>query len=86
LIAKSEAFGIVQLEAMVCGKPCVSTSLSTGVPFVNQDGKTGIIVSPKNPDALAKAINTLLDNPALRERYGKYAKKEWKGNSQKKLW
>ena len=42
--------------------------------FVNQDGKTGIVVPPKNPQALAKAINTLLDDPALREKYGKYAK------------
>jgi len=41
---------------------------------VNQDGKTGIVVPPKNPQALAKAINTLLDDPALREKYGKYAK------------
>ena len=77
-VAKSEAFGIVQLEAMACGKPCVSTDLPTGVPFVNQNGKTGIIVPPKNPDALAKAINTLLDDPALREKYGSYAKERVK--------
>ena len=67
-----------KLEAMACGKPCVSTSLPTGVPFVNEDGKTGIIVSPKDPQALAKAINILLDNPALREKYGKYAKERVK--------
>jgi len=78
LIAKSEAFGIVQLEAMACGKLCVSTDLPTGVPFVNQNGKTGIIVPPKNPQTLAKAINTLLDNPALRKKYGKYAKERVK--------
>ena len=41
---------------------------------MNQDGKTGIIVPPKDSNALARAINTLLDNPALRERYGSYAK------------
>ncbi|RLE11598.1 mannosyltransferase, partial [Candidatus Aerophobetes bacterium] len=77
-VARSEAFGIVQLEAMACKKPCVSTSLPTGVPFVNQDKKTGIIVPPKDPQALAKAINILLDNPALREKYGKYAKERVK--------
>jgi len=46
--------------------------------FVNQDGKTGIVVPPKNPQALARAINTLLDDPALREKYGKYAKERVK--------
>ena len=67
-----------KLEKMACGKPCVSTSLSTGVPFVNQDGKTGIVVPPKNSQALAEAINTLLDDPALREKYGSYAKERVK--------
>ncbi|MCD6232366.1 glycosyltransferase, partial [Candidatus Aerophobetes bacterium] len=52
MIAKSEAFGIVQLEAMMCGKPMVSTNLPTEVPLVNKDAKTGIVVSPKNSDAL----------------------------------
>ena len=46
--------------------------------FVNQDGRTGIIVPPKDADALAKAINTLLDDPALREKYGSYAKERMK--------
>ena len=77
-IARSEAFGIVQLEAMACAKPVVSTTLPTGVPFVNQDGKTGIVAPPKDPDALAKAINTLLKNPTLREKYGNYAKERVK--------
>jgi len=63
---------------MACGKPVVSTNLPTGVPFVNQDGKTGIVVPPRDPGALARAINTLLDNPALREKYGKYAKERVK--------
>ena len=78
MIAKSEAFGIVQLEAMACGKPVVSTNIPTGISFVNEDGKTGTIVPPKDADALAKAINTLLDDPALREKYGKYAKERVK--------
>ena len=58
----------------MCGKPVVSTNLPTGVPFVNQDGKTGIVVPARNSKALANAINTLLNNPALREKYGNYAR------------
>ena len=46
--------------------------------FCEQDEKTGIIVPPEDADALAEAINTLLDDPALREKYGKYAKERVK--------
>ncbi|MBC7190664.1 glycosyltransferase [Candidatus Aerophobetes bacterium] len=84
-VARSEAFGIVQLEAMVCGKPIVSTNLPTGVPFVNQDKKTGIVVPPKNPQALAEAINTLLENPALRKKYGGCAKERVEKEFTKKV-
>ena len=67
-----------KLEAMACGKPVVSTNIPTGISFVNEDGKTGTIVPPEDADALAEAINTLLDDPALREKYGKYAKERVK--------
>jgi rhamnosyl/mannosyltransferase len=70
----NEAFGIVQLEAMACGKPVVSTSIPTGVSFVNEDKKTGFVVSPQDPKALAGALNTLLDNQELRQQYGEYAR------------
>ena len=72
-VERSEAFGLVQLEAMACRKPVVSTNLLTGVPFVNQHDKTGFIVAPRDDTALAEAINTLLDKPSLRESMGEYA-------------
>ncbi|MCK5851841.1 glycosyltransferase, partial [bacterium] len=70
---RSEAFGIVQLEAFAAGKPVISCNLPSGVPYVNQDGKTGIIVPPNNPSALAAAINKLLSDDKLREKLGQQA-------------
>jgi glycosyltransferase involved in cell wall biosynthesis len=69
-VNRSESFGIVQLEAMACRKPVVSTNLPTGVPWVNQDGRTGLVVPPRDVAALRSAIQRLLDNPDLRRQYG----------------
>lgn len=74
-IEKSEAFGLVQLEAMSCGKPVVNTWLPTGVPFVSMDGETGITVEPRNSEALADAINKLLNNEGLRRKLGAQARR-----------
>ncbi len=72
-VENSEAFGIVQMEAMVYGKPVINTSLPTGVPYVSPDGISGITVEPKNETALADAINLLVHDDSLREKYGRQA-------------
>ena len=69
-ITNAEMFGVVQLEAMACSKPVISTDLPTGVPWVNQHGKTGFVVPPGNAVELAHAIGLLLSNRKLREEMG----------------
>jgi rhamnosyl/mannosyltransferase len=69
-VEKAEAFGLVQLEAMYCQRPVVSCRLGTGVDWVNQDGVTGLIVPPRDAQALAAAVNRLLRDAALRAAMG----------------
>jgi rhamnosyl/mannosyltransferase len=74
-ISRTEAFGIVQLEAMACGKPVVNTEIPTGAPGVSLSGVTGLTVPPADPGALAAAINLLLDKADVRLRYGQAARR-----------
>jgi glycosyltransferase involved in cell wall biosynthesis len=69
-VAPAEGFGIVQVEAMASGKPVVCCELHNGVTWVNQDGVTGIVVPPKDPTALARALDELMRRPELRARLG----------------
>ena len=69
-ITRAEAFGYVQLEAMACARPVISTQLASGVPWVNRNGHTGITVPPADVAALRAAIATLAADPALRARMG----------------
>jgi rhamnosyl/mannosyltransferase len=74
-VARSEMFGMVQLEAMACRKPVISTNLPTGVSWVNQHGITGLSLPLGDSSALAKAIQELIDNPHMCEQMGEAGRK-----------
>lgn len=74
-ISKAEAFAIVQLEAMAFGKPVINTALQSGVPYVSIHGETGITVEPGSIGQLARAMDELAGNQALRLAYGRQAQK-----------
>ena len=64
-----EGFGLVFAEAMAAGLPIVACR-AAAVPEVVMDGRTGLLVSPRDPEDLAKAMETLLTNAALRAELG----------------
>jgi len=64
---EAQSWGLAPLEAMLCGKPVI-VSIGAGVHEVLRDGQHALLVPPRRPDLLAKALGKLIDDPALRER------------------
>jgi D-inositol-3-phosphate glycosyltransferase len=64
-----ESFGMVALEAMACGTPVIASDVG-GLTTLVQDGKNGYRVKVNDAEAMARAIEKLMDNEALRRRMG----------------
>lgn len=70
-----EATSIAGLEAMACGRPLVGTNVG-GIPYLIDDGKTGLLVEPKDPPGLADALVNVLTNDTTRREMGVAARKK----------
>lgn len=70
----SEAFGIVLVEAMAAGTPVISTEIGTGTSEINVDGHTGIVVPRADSEALARAIDDVLQDADRRRALGEAAR------------
>lgn len=66
----TEALGYALIEAGQAGLPAVATKVG-GIPWIIKDGESGILVPPKNPEALANALKRLLADEGLRKQMGK---------------
>ncbi|WP_315099395.1 glycosyltransferase [uncultured Cellulomonas sp.] len=69
-----EPFGIVPIEAAACGIPVVGSAVG-GLLDTVQDGRTGLLVPPRDPAALATALRSLLDDPERRAAFGAAARR-----------
>ncbi len=65
-----ESFGVSAIEGMACGIPCV-VSKADGLQEVTKDGETGLTVECKSPSSICNALETLVQNPELRQKMGK---------------
>jgi rhamnosyl/mannosyltransferase len=72
---RSEAFGLVQVEAMACGLPVINAAIPhSGVAWVSPNEQTGLTVPVDDPAALAQAATRLMSEPGLRDRLGAAAR------------
>jgi rhamnosyl/mannosyltransferase len=67
---RSEAFGMVLVEAAMLGRPMISCEIGTGTSYVNFDGESGFVIPPEDPQALVGAMHTLLSDSELVTKFG----------------
>lgn len=71
---RSEAFGMTLVEGAMRGKPLISAEIGTGTSFVNQHGKTGLVVAPRSSKALREAMDYLHTHPEEAQKMGRSAR------------
>lgn len=76
--SRFEGFGMVLIEAMACGLPCVSFDCNYGPSDIIRDGEDGLLVENGKIGALAEALIKLMDQPHIRQEMGNNAKENVK--------
>jgi rhamnosyl/mannosyltransferase len=74
---RSEAYGMVLVEAAMFGRPLVSCEIGTGTSFVNAHEETGLVVPPGDSEALHQAMRTLLTEESLACQWGTAARRRY---------
>jgi len=73
LASRAESFGMVAAEAAACGLPVVATKVG-GLPEVVEHNKSGYLVPPENPKALAEKIELLISDEKRNKKFGRKGK------------
>jgi len=74
---RSEAFGMVLIEAAMHSKPMISCEIKSGTSYANTHNETGYVVEPENPSQLAQAANALFSNAQQALTFGNNARKRY---------
>lgn len=85
-VQKTEAFGIVQVEAMSCGLPVVATNIpGSGTSWVNAHGVSGLNVKPRSAEQLADAIKAITGDAETYDRFSRQARQRYEQQFTKKM-
>jgi glycosyltransferase involved in cell wall biosynthesis len=74
---RSEAFGMVLVEAAMMGRPMICCAIGSGMTYINLHNQTGLAVAPEAPQELAAAMNRMLGEPDLRQRMSLAARQRY---------